>query len=235
MVEMTEAANILQNASPCSLVILDEIGRGTSTYDGISIAWAMAEWLYHHNRSLALFATHYHELTELAKRHDGIHNASIAVKKWKNEIIFLRKLIDEPANRSYGIEVAKLAGLPPAVIERAQQLLSALEQKDAARRQLIETARQGDDDSIAVNDEDVAVVDAFGDASLTTSHANRRRQRELFANNELAESEGTSRDFDSEHAIYGDLARAVEGIVLDTMTPIQALNWLYRWQRKLKK
>lgn len=129
MVEMTEAANILRNATPKSLVILDEIGRGTSTFDGISIAWAVAEFLHDNEVHAArtLFATHYHELTELAVTRNRIKNYNIAVKEWNDQIIFLRKIIEGGASHSYGIQVARLAGLPIEVIERAREILLNLE------------------------------------------------------------------------------------------------------------
>lgn len=127
MVEMTEAAHILNNATDKSLVILDEIGRGTSTFDGLSIAWAVAEYLHDTLGAKTMFATHYHELTELVRTLDGAHNLSIAVKEWNDDIIFLRKLVDGEANRSYGIQVGKLAGLPEPVVARAKQVLENLE------------------------------------------------------------------------------------------------------------
>lgn len=127
MVEMTEAAHILNNATDKSLVILDEIGRGTSTFDGLSIAWAVAEYLHDDVGAKTMFATHYHELTELTRTLDGARNLSIAVKEWQDDIIFLRKLVDGEANRSYGIQVGKLAGLPQPVVDRAKQVLENLE------------------------------------------------------------------------------------------------------------
>jgi len=129
MVEMNETASILRNATPRSLVILDEIGRGTSTYDGLSIAWAVAEALHDLGGKgvRTLFATHYHELTELVSTKEKVKNFNVAVKKWKDEIIFLRKLVPGGTSRSYGIEVAKLAGLPDTVIRRAKEILQNLE------------------------------------------------------------------------------------------------------------
>lgn len=127
MVEMTETAHILNHATARSLVILDEIGRGTSTFDGLSIAWAVAEHLHDTIRAKTMFATHYHELTELARTLEGAKNMSIAVKEWNDDIIFLRKLVDGQANRSYGIQVGRLAGLPDAVVGRAKQVLENLE------------------------------------------------------------------------------------------------------------
>ena len=129
MVEMTETANILRNSTPRSLVILDEIGRGTSTYDGVSIAWAVAEALHEKDGIgvRVLFATHYHELTELAQLRPKIKNFHIKVTEWKDRIIFLRKLTEGATSRSYGIQVARLAGIPDEVIERAKEILSFLE------------------------------------------------------------------------------------------------------------
>ena len=126
LVEMQETANILNNASASSLVILDEIGRGTSTFDGLSIAWAVAEFLHdlHDQGVKTLFATHYHELTELARTKKRVRNCNIAVKEWNDEIIFLRKLVEGGTNRSYGIQVARLAGIPDLVIQRAKKILS---------------------------------------------------------------------------------------------------------------
>jgi DNA mismatch repair protein MutS len=129
MVEMTEAAHILANATPRSLVILDEIGRGTSTFDGVSIAWAVAEYLHDNGEHAAktLFATHYHELTELSVTRNRIKNHNIAVKEWNDQIIFLRKIVPGGASHSYGIQVARLAGIPLEVIERAREILQNLE------------------------------------------------------------------------------------------------------------
>ena len=129
MVEMVETAAILNQAGPRSLVILDEIGRGTATFDGLSIAWATVEYLHEVNRCRALFATHYHELTALGSKLTHAANATIEVKEWQDQIIFLHKVIPGTANRSYGIQVAKLAGLPGAVIERASQVLKLLEEE----------------------------------------------------------------------------------------------------------
>jgi DNA mismatch repair protein MutS len=129
MVEMMETARILQQATSRSLVVLDEVGRGTSTFDGLSIAWAVAEHLHDHPvlRPRTLFATHYHELTELALTKERVRNFNVAVKEWGGEIIFLRKVVEGGANRSYGIQVARLAGLPANVIDRAKEILSNLE------------------------------------------------------------------------------------------------------------
>jgi len=129
MVEMKETAQILAHLTPRSLVILDEIGRGTSTFDGISIAWAVAEHLHNTpQHPLVLFATHYHELTDLARTLERVENASVAVREWKGEVVFLRRIVSGPASQSYGIQVARLAGVPAAVITRAKEILHNLEQ-----------------------------------------------------------------------------------------------------------
>jgi DNA mismatch repair protein MutS len=130
MVEMIETANILNNATGRSLIILDEVGRGTSTFDGISIAWAVAENLVNNIRARTLFATHYNELTELAMTLTGVKNYNISVKEWGDEIIFLRKIERGPADKSYGIQVARLAGLPEPVISRAKEVLDNLEKSE---------------------------------------------------------------------------------------------------------
>lgn len=127
MVEMVETAAILNQADDRSLVILDEIGRGTATYDGLSIAWATLEHLHGVNRTRALFATHYHELTALAGKLTGVENATVAVKEWQGDIIFLHEVHKGAADRSYGVQVAQLAGLPPSVVERARVILEQLE------------------------------------------------------------------------------------------------------------
>jgi DNA mismatch repair protein MutS len=128
MVEMKETANILHHATGRSLVLLDEVGRGTSTFDGISIAWAVAEALHEmESRPRTLFATHYHELTDLAQTKERIKNYNFAVKEWRGEIIFLRNLVEGASSHSYGIHVARLAGMPPEVIERAKEILMRLE------------------------------------------------------------------------------------------------------------
>jgi DNA mismatch repair protein MutS len=132
MVEMVETAAILNQAGERSLVILDEIGRGTATFDGLSIAWASIEHLHESNRCRALFATHFHELTALAAKLPRLHNATVRVKEWQGEVVFLHEVVPGAADRSYGIQVAKLAGLPASVIERAKVVLAALEAEDRA-------------------------------------------------------------------------------------------------------
>ncbi len=127
MVEMNETSNIVNNATERSLVILDEIGRGTSTFDGLSIAWSVAEFLHDKIKARTLFATHYHELTKLAQERSGVCNFNVAVREWNDQIIFLRKIVPGGADKSYGIQVARLAGLPKEILDRAKDILSHLE------------------------------------------------------------------------------------------------------------
>ena len=133
MVEMTEVASIILNATPDSLLILDEVGRGTSTFDGLSIAWAVLEYLTEKIRAKTLFATHYHELTELEGKIDGVKNYKVTVRETGAGVIFLRKIVRGGANKSFGIEVARLAGIPPVVTQRAKEILKKLEKNDIAR------------------------------------------------------------------------------------------------------
>lgn len=204
MVEMTETSNILAHATDRSLVILDEIGRGTSTYDGLSLAWAIAEYLHTKIGARALFATHYHELTELANQYPGIRNASIAVKEYQHEILFLRKLVDGAANRSYGIQVARLAGIPTPVLDRASQILDDLE-------------RHGHHGVEATN------ADAPKPNPTTPTHAQGSLFVESSAKNDAAV------DPKIESFVHDFL-----GLSVDATTPLQALNWIYKWQKKLK-
>ena len=132
MVEMNETANILNNATARSLVILDEIGRGTSTFDGLSIAWSVAEYLHDEIKARTLFATHYHELTKLAHERSGVANYNVAVREWNDQIIFLRKIMPGGADKSYGIQVARLAGLPKPILDRAKEILAHLEKPNGA-------------------------------------------------------------------------------------------------------
>jgi DNA mismatch repair protein MutS len=127
MVEMRETARLLEGLDERSLLLLDEVGRGTSTFDGLAIAWALAEHLHDATRAKVLFATHFHELTDLARERPRVKNLSMAVREWGGEVLFLRRVVEGPASRSYGIEVARLAGLPDSVIARARQVLENLE------------------------------------------------------------------------------------------------------------
>jgi DNA mismatch repair protein MutS len=134
LLEMRETAHILRHATRKSLIILDEIGRGTSTYDGVSIAWAVAEYLHDRVSARTLFATHYHELCALPETHSRVRNVSVAAREWKGEVVFLRKLTPGGTSRSFGIEVARLAGLPETVVSRARTILDHLEDNAGGAR-----------------------------------------------------------------------------------------------------
>ena len=138
MTEMIETAAILTQATPRSLVVLDEIGRGTATWDGLAIAWACAEALHETNRCRALFATHYHELAALETRLDHVGTLSLRAKEWNGELVFLHEAVAGPADKSYGVQVAKLAGVPASVVARAREVLERLEQDGAAHSGLAE-------------------------------------------------------------------------------------------------
>ncbi len=150
MVEMTETANILNNATPRSMVILDEIGRGTSTFDGLALAWSIVEYLHNVVGAKTLFATHYHELTELAARLPRLKNYNVAVREWHDQIVFLRKIVEGGTDKSYGIHVARLAGVPKPVLERAKTILANLEESELTPDGTVRkpTRRQRDRDKL---------------------------------------------------------------------------------------
>jgi DNA mismatch repair protein MutS len=162
---MTETANILNTATPRSLILLDEVGRGTATFDGLSLAWAIAEFLHDDGRHAAktLFATHYHEMTELAKLRPGVRNYQVAVSESNGEIVFLRKVVPGSASKSYGIEVARLAGLPRNVVERAREILTNLEQNELDLTGKPKFARHLKKASAKVNQP--SFFDSFGEQS----------------------------------------------------------------------
>ncbi len=184
MVEMTETAQILNSATARSLILLDEIGRGTSTYDGLSIAWAVAEYIQDrgHVGARTMFATHYHEMTELANRHDGVKNYTVAVKERDEEVLFLRKIVEGGADRSYGIHVARLAGLPPAVINRAKEVLAQLEQAETDAPQASAGVTPCPDPSLPAPHpliEEVRQIDLFSMTPLEAMNRLAELQRRL--------------------------------------------------------
>ncbi|MFL6248586.1 MAG: DNA mismatch repair protein MutS [Thermoanaerobaculia bacterium] len=172
MVEMHETANILNNATDRSLIILDEVGRGTATFDGLSLAWAIIEFLHDNpaRSGITLFATHYHEVTDLAKTKTRVANYNVAVKEWNEQIIFLRKVVEGSADKSYGIQVAKLAGIPQSVIERAREILDTLERKE--RDVVEETRRRGPAPSTRqlglFNSSEQSIIDALRTMDVDT-------------------------------------------------------------------
>ena len=189
MVEMVETANILQNATSHSLILLDEIGRGTSTYDGLSIAWAIAEYIHDCTRlgARTLFATHYHEMTQLEQQRGGIKNYRVAVQECGAEVVFLRRIVAGKADRSYGIHVAKLAGLPPDVIHRAQAVLSQLEHPESARSGLTQEPSSLTSDSLPLPHpiiEEVKQIDLFSMTPLDALNRLAELQRLVKSDNQ---------------------------------------------------
>jgi DNA mismatch repair protein MutS len=219
MVEMNETANILNNATDRSLIILDEIGRGTSTFDGISIAWAVAEFIHEKLRARTLFATHYHELTDLALTMDRVKNYNVAIKEWNDQIIFLRKVIEGGADKSYGIQVARLAGLPKEVIARAREVLANLEKAEfdeqgvpvaapKSRRGDAETGRRGE-----TTDKGTSPTGSLGDRR-GQGDKQQERQLGLFV----------ARD--------ANLVREIAELDLNSITPLDAMNKLAELKKK---
>ncbi len=211
MVEMNETANILNNATDRSLIILDEIGRGTSTFDGISIAWAVAEYIHTKLRARTLFATHYHELTELALTMDRVKNYTVAIKEWNDQIIFLRKVVEGGADKSYGIQVARLAGLPQVVIQRAKEVLANLEQA--------EFNEQG---------EPVAASKIRRENGETGRSINKSEKDRKTAESDVIEPQ--LRLFASE---AGLLFKEISDLNLDAMTPLDAMNKLHELKKRV--
>jgi DNA mismatch repair protein MutS len=189
---MMETAHILRNATPQSLVILDEIGRGTSTFDGVSIAWAVAEYLHDTPACTprTLFATHYHELTDLALTRPRVKNYTVAVKEWNDQIIFLRKIVSGGASHSYGIQVARLAGLPRDVIERAREILRNLERGEFEEGGMPRLA-----------------------GGLKSPPKKPSPQLSLFS------------------PVDDDLRERLRGLVIETLTPLEALNMMAELKR----
>ncbi len=213
MVEMTEVANILHNASKNSLIILDEIGRGTSTFDGLSIAWAVVEHIVNKKNigAKTLFATHYHELTELEGKLEGVQNYCIAVKEDGEDIVFLRKIVKGGADKSYGIQVAKLAGVPDNVLERAHEIARELEHGS------INPMIQSDPAS------DVANIGSANAISAQTDAAPAKEKMEQLS------------IFDAVTSFrYEDILFELRDIDLSRVTPMDAMNLVYKWQNKLK-
>ena len=206
MVEMNEVANILRNATPNSLLILDEIGRGTSTFDGMSIAWAVIEYIS--NKKIlgakTLFATHYHELTELEGKIDNVSNYCVAVKESGEDIVFLRKIVRGGADKSYGIQVARLAGLPDMVIERARELVDQLSDNDIT--------------------EQIAKIETKTGGSAKGASKKVRHYDEVDL--------GQLSLFDT--STDEDVLKELREADIQNMTPLDAMNTLFRLQSRLK-
>ncbi len=216
MVEMNEVANILKNATKKSLLILDEIGRGTSTYDGLSIAWAVVEYIADVKRlgAKALFATHYHELTELEGRLKGVKNYCIAVKEQGDGIIFLRKIIRGGADKSYGIQVARLAGLPDEVLKRAEEISEELVKNDIITEDIFDTALHTEKKQKKKD----AGTDFVGQMSLFEEQTDE----ETDASPEISIEK------------YKEVIEDLKSLDIHTMTPLDAMNALYRLKEKCK-
>ncbi len=209
MVEMTETANILHNATPRSLILLDEIGRGTSTFDGLSIAWAVVEELHGRDggRPRTLFATHYHELTELEVELDAVVNYRMGVREWGDDVVFLHRVESGASDRSYGIQVARLAGVPPAVVERAREILTNLERDEYGQDGLPRRAR-----------------------GSRTAGAARRTQPSLF------ENRGGERTTPEEpDAAVAEVLAELRTRDPERTTPLEALEILARWKKRLSR
>ncbi|MGC2526604.1 MAG: DNA mismatch repair protein MutS [Candidatus Acidiferrum sp.] len=211
LVEMSEVAAILHHATPSSLVLLDEVGRGTATFDGLSIAWAVVEHLHKHTRARALFATHYHELTELADLLSGVQNVHVSVKETPSEIIFLRRVEPGSADKSYGIEVARLAGLPRSVIERAREVLKKHEQSE---HELSETLSPGALEDPSGRTADGAAAASTGVAA-NSPHRRNGHQEVLFT------------------ALDRAVLDKLRGADLDQLKPIDALNLLAELKKQI--
>jgi DNA mismatch repair protein MutS len=225
MVEMTETARILNTATPRSLVILDEIGRGTSTYDGLSLAWAVVEHLHDVIGCRTLFATHYHELTDLADRLPGVANLNVAVREWQDSIVFLHQIVPGAADKSYGIHVAQLAGVPREVNERAAAVLATLEGK---QRQESETRNQ----ESSQPDGRTSMATAFScDAESAERSASGRRRRIDRPSRKTPSNGHFQRTLfeTSDHPLL-DLIRELDA---DTLSSDEALQLIVAWQRQL--
>jgi DNA mismatch repair protein MutS len=227
MVEMQETANILHAASSRSLVVLDEIGRGTSTFDGLSIAWAVAEHLATNARARpkTLFATHYHELTDLADALPGVVNAHVAAREWKDDIIFLRKIVPGRSDRSYGIQVARLAGLPARVVWRAKEILAGLERDELSRGGRPTLSGSPGDPKTNQLGLFATAPDPGGGGRGGGFEDPPRRRTEPLRTTEIRSDPGTGLQARPSHA-NTDLAERLKALDIDDTTPRQALELL---------
>nr|WP_308742707.1 DNA mismatch repair protein MutS [uncultured Anaerocolumna sp.] len=226
MVEMTEVANILRNATKNSLLILDEIGRGTSTFDGLSIAWAVVEHISNPKLlgAKTLFATHYHELTELEGKLDSVNNYCIAVKEQGEDIVFLRKIVKGGADKSYGIQVAKLAGVPENVLKRASEIVEELSQND-----ITEKARAIADSHIQGKPDVTSDKDSVAETELETGFNHKGKKKHTDIPNQMSFF-----DFNDVLNPYEDIIKELKTINLNSMTPMDAMNKIYELQQKVK-
>ena len=224
MVEMWEVSNILKNATSNSLVLLDEVGRGTSTYDGLSIAWSVIEYISKNNnlKCKTLFATHYHELTKLEGKIDGVKNYSVAVKELDNTIIFLRKIIEGGADESYGIEVAKLAGLPEDVISRAREILNELEGTNTNRL----------NEEKDLNQNKIEKVEAISDEVSIDNSSKPEIKKEEIKESIVKESD---MQIDFTFMEKENLIKELSEVDILSLNPLEAMNKLYKLVSDAKK
>ena len=232
MVEMTETARICHLATRRSLVVLDEIGRGTSTYDGISLAWAVAEYLHDRIGCRTLFATHYHELTDLERVLPGVMNLNVAVREWQDEVIFLHKILPGAADKSYGIHVARLAGVPKPIVERAKDVLVQLEDERLAAEAGAWTSEHQADASV-----DMQPAAAIGDQtaeSQSRSPIGVQRRSETGRRSSASGRTGRYVQLTLFQPMEHPMLEELRQLDLDKLPPLDALVWLKRWQEKLK-
>jgi len=226
MVEMWEVSNILKNATSKSLVLLDEVGRGTSTYDGLSIAWSVIEYISKNNKlkCKTLFATHYHELTKLEGEIEGVKNYSVAVTEIDDNIVFLRKIIEGGADQSYGIEVAKLAGLPKDVIDRAKEILETLENNNEASKEvsLTKDTMPSENVNVNINQEEKIIID-----SKPIKNMNDKSKTKIFEEPQF--------QLDFNQIEKDSLINEISEINVLELTPMDAMNKLYKIIQEAKK
>ena len=235
MVEMWEVSNILKNATPNSLVLLDEVGRGTSTYDGLSIAWSVIEYISKNNnlKCKTLFATHYHELTKLEGIIDGVKNYSVAVKETDGQVIFLRKIVEGGADQSYGIEVAKLAGLPLEVIDRAKHILAKLENEKSVEidklfnnyevKETLIKSENITEKEVALEKEEIIIEALVEESPKKVIESNIVKEKE-----DILQIDFTMLEKES-------LLSEIANIEVMTMTPLDAMNTLFKIVQDAKK
>ncbi len=256
MVEMWEVSNILKNATSKSLVLLDEVGRGTSTYDGLSIAWSVIEYICHNKnlRCKTLFATHYHELTKLEDNIKGVKNYSVSVSELENEIVFLRKIIRGGADQSYGIEVAKLAGLPSPVIDRAKEILQHIEEEqkeNLPKTDIFNGYKNNNSMEVSTNDltiknnnktqnnilskdsnSNIIATESVKENSISSKkQANLKKDNENSIKNEVAMD---SFQINFEYIKKDKIIKEIKNIDILNMTPMEGFNKLYDIIKKAK-
>ncbi len=232
MVEMWEVSNILKNATSNSLVLLDEVGRGTSTYDGLSIAWAVIEYISSKIKCKTLFATHYHELTKLEGLIEGVKNYSVSVKEIDENIIFLRKIISGGADQSYGIEVAKLAGVPNNVINRAKEILNGLENNSVEIK--VEKKELNNND-MKEKVEMQIVSSEFSEIEEEIAIIEENNSKKNISNQVKEKSDNLDIQLDFMSIEKDNLIKELAELDIMSLTPMDAMNTLYNLCKDAKK